>query len=779
MRVCGQEFTVTLLNKIQQGIDQSPAISRSEIARRVCTDLNWRTSKGELQQGSCRKALARLAREGHLQFPPLEKTYAFNNPCLHNVEFTLPEACCSLDELGRVTIEKVGNRKGQCAKIWNTLMERFHYLGSGPLCGARIRYLVNCERYGYIGALAFSSATFALDNRDRYIGWSEPARLANIKAVVLNSRFLIVPSVHVRNLASHVLSESAQRIKVDWYERYGVEPVLLETFVDPTRFDGTCYKAANWIAVGSSAGRRDGVKKNIYLYPLTTTWQERLCNEPAVVLGEHPGIESAPHWVQEEFGRSRLWDQRLKDRLYAIAQGFYNCPVGNIPEAFGGSYAAIKGAYRFFNNRKISMNVLLTPHVESTIERIKGHRVVLAPQDTTSLNYYAHPSTIGLGPINNVDNTQIIGMMLHDTVAFTPEGTPLGVLDAQCWVRDPEDKNKVARRHKVPIEEKESVKWLRSFHRVAQVQKQCPDTLLVSMGDREADIYDLFVEALKDPDNPKLLVRANKNRCRTVQSSDDENGGEKEPLWSYMGTQPIAGTLQIHIPKSEDARARDATVQVRFSPVVLLPPKTSAYTQSLSDVWGVYLFEEGNSDPATRIEWLLLTTVPVNSFEDAKERVEWYSGRWGIEVYHRTLKSGCRIEDRQLGSATSLQACLGVDMVVAWRIYHLTMLGREVPNHPCTVFFEDVEWKALCCYTNKTSQPPETPPSLVEALRMVGKIGGHIGRKSDGMPGTECIWRGIQKLDVAIDMFNIFTNTNPPQIRHSYTDAMLINRSGP
>jgi hypothetical protein len=162
----------------------------------------------------------------------------------------------------------------------------------------------------------------------------------------------------------------------------------------------------------------------------------------------------------------------------------------------------------------------------------------------------------------------------------------------------------------------------------------------------------------------------------------------------------------------------------------------------------------------------LLTTVAVESFADAQKRVEWYSGRWGIEVYHRTLKSGCRIKDRQLATADRLETCLGVDMVVAWRVYHLTMLGREVPDTACTVFFKDVEWKALCCYVNKSAAPPEKPPSLKKAIFMIGAMGGHLGRKSDGFPGTQTLWRGLQRLDTATEMYCIFThqqNPNPMQ----------------
>lgn len=159
------------------------------------------------------------------------------------------------------------------------------------------------------------------------------------------------------------------------------------------------------------------------------------------------------------------------------------------------------GAYRFFHNPKVTMDVVLNAHKEATIERIKQHRIVLASQDTTTLNYSTHPMTEGLGPIRNQDDT-FVGLMLHDTLAFTEEGTPLGILDAQCWARDPQERGKRYRRHDLPIEQKESMKWLRSFRKVAEVQKLCPNTVLVSIGDRESDLYELFAEAVKDPGSP-------------------------------------------------------------------------------------------------------------------------------------------------------------------------------------------------------------------------------------------------------------------------------------
>ncbi len=747
MEIYGQHFSKPLIDKIHATVRHEPSISRCELSRRVCDWLDWRSDDGRLQDMSCRKALAGLNRRGILALPSIKTTYSFQQKNGHAIVPDVVDVNCSLPELGEITIEPVSSRYAKQSKIWFALMDRFHYLGSGPLCGAQIRYLVKSSTFGFLGALAFSSASWALKARDRHIGWSEAARRKNLKRIVCNDRFLILPTVKVANLASHVLSLALRRLEQDWQQRYHVRPVMVETFVDPSRFNGTCYKAANWTYIGNTAGRRDGVAKKIFLYYLCCRWQQVLCEHPPIQLGDRPRVQLPAHWAEEEFGTVRLYDNRLKQRLYSIAQDFYNRPQANVAEACGGK-ARSMGAYRFFQNEKVTMDIVVTPHTEATIERIKEHRVILAPQDTTTLNYSTHPATGGLGPIRNA-NDQVIGLMLHDTLAFTEDGTPLGILDAQCWARDPQDRGKRYRRKELPIEQKESMKWLRSFSKVAQIQKLCPDTMLVSIGDRESDIYELFLEARKAADGPKLLVRLDKSRQRKV---------EQQLLWDLMAKADVCGSLKIHVPRSGSRKARDTVVDIRFAEVELMPPQRCSACPRVR-AWAVYVLEkEGPEEVKSPIEWMLLTTAAVTDFSDATKRVEWYSGRWGIEVYHRTLKSGCRIKDRQLSTADRIETCLGVDMVVAWRIYHLTMLGRKTPQVPCTVFFKDIEWKALCCYAMKTPVAPQEPPSLGEAMRMVGAIGGHLGRKSDGPPGTQVLWRGIQRLDTATEMYVIITN---------------------
>lgn len=167
---------------------------------------------------------------------------------------------------------------------------------------------------------------------------------------------MILPTVKVNNLASHILSVTLRRLPQDWHQRYHVCPVMVETFVNPDRFTGTCYNAANWIYVGDSAGRRDNIAKQIFLYPLVSNWRETLCEELRICLGQMPRPQAPEHWAEEEFATVRLYDNRLKQMLYTEAQDFYNSPQANIPEACGGQ-ARTKGAFRFFQNSKATMDV--------------------------------------------------------------------------------------------------------------------------------------------------------------------------------------------------------------------------------------------------------------------------------------------------------------------------------------------------------------------------------------------------------------------------------------
>jgi Druantia protein DruA/Transposase DNA-binding/Transposase Tn5 dimerisation domain len=766
MVICGREFSDELISRISATIESEPAISRRELSRRVCRWMDWTAPNGSLKDMTCRTVLLKLHRRELIRLPEPQDSGLF--VAREQTPLDIPDGIerisCGLEQLGDIVLVSIDSGQRRLSRIWNGLMGTFHYLGSGPLCGAQMRYLIKSSSYGWIGGLAFSAPAWRASARDRWIGWTDAARRQNLSMVICNSRFLLVPKVP--HLASHILAQAGRRVRDDWNARYGIEPVLLETYVDAEKFQGTCYRAANWLHIGSTQGRgrmdrqhaRRLSVKDIYVFPLTRYARDILCASPhdgppaeQIRLTPPADLQDEPKdWVEEELGRADFNDGRLTKRLVSIARDLYARPQANIPQACQ-TRSKTKAAYRFFANPETTMEQVLQPHYQSTLGRVAKEGVVLAVQDTTTLNYSAHPATADLGPIGKSKDGSI-GLILHDTMAFTPEGTPLGLLDVQCWARDPEQFGKKKLRHQLPIEQKESYKWLKSFQAVSDAQKRCPNTMLVSVGDREADIYELFELAHADPTGPKFLVRAMHNRTLAH---------EQGQLWETVSSQEVCARIGVRVPRRGSKPARDALLDIRFASLALKPPVRKSRSPELP-VWVVQALEADETAQGEPVEWMLVTTCEVADSAQAVERVGWYHGRWGIEVYHRTLKSGCKIEERQLGAADRIEACLAIDMVVAWRVYHLTKLGRETPDVPCTVFFEDHEWKALTTYWTKSPVLSGTPPTLREAVRLTAQLGGFLGRKCDGEPGTKSLWLGLQRLDDLAAMYLCFLSIVVP-----------------
>lgn len=757
MWVSGQWFNSEVIERIVAAVEAEPTISRRALSRQVGEWLDLRDARGKVRDMSVRKALMELERRGALRLPPARRVANFSRQGKvkggkkrQAVRLNVAKVECNLEELGTVEIVEVSGRNRKESQTWTQVMEKYHYLGACRLRGAQIRYLIRSPKHGLLGAVSFSAATRRLRCRDEWIGWSESACRGNLQQVASNSRFLILPSVKVANLASHVLSQLVRRVSGDWQERYGYELLLVETFVDAERYRGVSYRAANWVQIGETAGRQDGFangkistgKKDVYVYALGRNVRGRLCREPEDKLKRRGKPETNRDWVEQELATARILDGRLRKRMYQVVRRFAGQMQALVPQASNGSAAEAKGIYRFFKNRRVTMDAVLKGHVEASVERARQQRVVLAVQDTTFVNYTAH-SPEGAGPIGP---TRDVGVILHGTLAFSLGGTPLGMLDAQCWARDPEETGKREKSRQLPIEEKESIKWLRSYRAVAEAQRLCPDTMFVSVGDRESDLFDLFAEAARSQDGPKLLVRAERSRNR---KTEDEAGSEDHQyLWDRMKKEPVAGYREVHVPKKSSRPARIARIAVRFASVQLKPPVRSKLQPVR--VWAVYAME-ADYDPTVKepIEWMLLTTVEVSCFDDAAERLEWYTLRWGIELFHRILKSGCRIEDRLLDDVESLKKCLALDLIVAWRIHVLMKASRETPDVPCTGFLEEDEWQILHAVVHNAA-PPKTPPSLRTAVHMISKLGGFIASKRRTDPGMITLWRGMIRVNAMV-----------------------------
>jgi hypothetical protein len=446
------------------------------------------------------------------------------------------------------------------------------------------------------------------------------------------------------------------------------------------------------------------------------------------------------NWAEEEFGAAELGDVRRTARLVQLASALGAQPQASLPQATEDP-AMLKAAYRFFGSHYVGADAVLASHVASTQRRMQAVPLVLAVQDTSLLDYSHYPETEGLGPLASPKQQ---GLLVHTTLALTPEHVPLGLLQQQVWARDPTVRRE--QDHKTrPLEEKESQKWLRSLEAVIAARAACPETHFVSVGDREADVYDLFL--LQRPAGVDLLIRA---------AQDRKVEGPESYLWSAMASAPIAATLEVQLGERGKQPARMAELTVRWREVTLRPPKSRAKERLPSvRVWAVWTIERNPPPGATPVEWLLLTTMPITTTDEALERLAWYAARWGIEVWHKVLKSGCQIEQKQLGTAYRLKTCLTLYSVIAWRILYATMLARAVPEAPCTVLLDDDEWQGLYCRIHKVAIAPAKPPSLRQAVRWIGQLGGFQGRKSDGEPGIKAMWNGFQRLIDIAEMYRI------------------------
>jgi len=452
-------------------------------------------------------------------------------------------------------------------------------------------------------------------------------------------------------------------------------------------------------------------------------------------------------WAVSEFADAELGDLRRTQRLVELAHALAQRPGAALPEACGNG-AMLKAAYRFFTNDAIVPDDMLQSHIEATYSRLNAAPLVLAVQDTTEANWTNLRVTEGLGPLGN---SACHGLLVHTTFAITPERVPLGLLAQQVWARDPDDIGKRARRKQLPISQKESQKWLNSLDAVFTARDSCPITHIISVGDREADVYDVL--AAPRPVGVDLLIRASWNRCVNTP---------QRYVWDTVAVQPVAAQLVLHVPRRGVQPARQATLALRFCPLTLFPPKhRKAERLPGVDLWVVQVCEVDPPAEAEPIEWLLLTTVAVEGVDDAIERVQWYSCRWGIEVWHRILKSGCRLEARQFQKAERLHRALVLYSVLAWRIFYATMLARAVPDVPCSVLLDPDEWQALYCAIHRVPTPPEEPPTLGQAVNWIAQLGGFVGRRRRDRPGAEVMWRGFQHLGDLTMMYCIMRRDSP------------------
>ena len=458
-------------------------------------------------------------------------------------------------------------------------------------------------------------------------------------------------------------------------------------------------------------------------------------------------------WVEQEFKSIDIGDKRLNKRATKVLKSFIGNPEQSIPSTFQ-SWSETKAVYRFFDNPSVTPKKLLKPHQVATLERIKAHPTVLLIEDTSSLNYSGQLARKDIGPLQQ---NNVRGLFIHPMLAVTPDRVCLGILSYEQWSRDEltEDaKFRKEKRRAQPIYQKESYRWLKGYKKAEYLSKSFPDKNFVYIADREGDIYEIFQQSSKStaPNNAQWIIRSTYDR-----SVVDEDAKKKRNKLRAMvkASQPI-GQIKFTLPADKARKPREVTQTVYAKEVTLNAPYGKEQKGHAAVRVSVVIATEDNpplgEDP---IEWVLLTSMDVNTIESALTVIQYYLCRWQIELFFKILKSGCQIEKLQLNDEHRFNPCLTMYMVVAWRVLYLTMVGRTIPDGSCELVFEPNEWKTAYAVIHK-KPPPKKPPTINSALKMIAQLGGFLARKSDGEPGNKVIWKGLQALHHYIQAHEAF-----------------------
>lgn len=395
-------------------------------------------------------------------------------------------------------------------------------------------------------------------------------------------------------------------------------------------------------------------------------------------------------------------------------------PTVGVPQACRGWGETI-AAYRFFDNEEVQWATILEPHWQQTQQRMAAHPVVLCLQDTTELDFNGRQA-MGLGPLSFEAQR---GMYLHPTYAVTPDRVPLGVLDAWMWAREAKDKQ--GKRGGL----KESLRWIEGYERVAEAAPCLPQTRLVYVADREADMIALMVRA-QDLGTPADWL---------IRSTHDRALPEGAKLWSAASEGEPIGEIAFTMGSRHGVKARQVRQHVWLRRIELPAGKGQSVAATC------LVAREFDAPAGVKpIEWHLLTNREATTLAQAIELIDWYRARWEIEILFNVLKNGCRVEALQLGSIERLERALALFLVVAWRIAYLMRMGRTCPDLDAELFFDADEIRSAYLLT-EVQQPAR--PKLNAVLRLIAQLGGFLGRTGDGEPGAKAIWLGLRDVHVA------------------------------
>jgi Transposase DNA-binding/Transposase Tn5 dimerisation domain len=454
---------------------------------------------------------------------------------------------------------------------------------------------------------------------------------------------------------------------------------------------------------------------------------------------------SAQQWAEETFGEVNLGDPRREERAVTMAAAMAMAPAASLPQQMG-SEAATHAAYRFLQSPGISYEQVISPHVQQTRAAMGEQKRVLLIQDTTEVDYQQHPSTTGLGPIGNGTHH---GYLLQSVLAVVPESRQvLGLAQQEPFLRQPAPKGESKRQREQ--RERESQVWERSVQAIGAPPQ---GVQWIHVGDRYSDMFP-FLWACRQQ-QCDFVVRAAQDRCvdllveqadaAVTRRSHHKGHREREQhpapqhLFEVVRGWSAQGRQELELDATKTQPKRVAHVVISFGCLRLLPPDS----QPSNDlrplvVWVVRVWEPEPPESVEGLSWMLLTSVPTETVEQAWERVDWYRARWIVEDYHQGLKTGCRIEQRQLQSYEGLRRLLGLLAPTAVRLLQLRAASRLDPEQPAS----QVLPAEVVGVVAAKAGVPAAQLTAQQCWYSIARLGGYLARKGDGPPGWKTLWRG-------------------------------------
>ena len=455
----------------------------------------------------------------------------------------------------------------------------------------------------------------------------------------------------------------------------------------------------------------------------------------------------ADTWIDRELAECEFKDVRLFQRFRKL--------LGQVASAMGQTipfvcqdWANTKAAYRSFSNERVDEEAILSGHFQATRDRVaKIGGQVLVLHDTTEFTYKRDkPHLVGVtrrvptgkDRKKEVRNNlvTVCGILMHSSLVTTVEGLPLGLASIKFWTRKKFKGCDALKRKinptRVPIEKKESVRWLENVKQSTTLLGE-PEKC-VHICDREGDIYELFCTGQEI--GTHFLIRTCVDRLA---------GSGDHTIADEMGEARVRGLHRIEV-RDRKGDVSEATLEIKYRRIRVLPPigKQNRYPALTLTI--IHAEERGDPDDREKIDWKLITDLPVQSTQDVVEKLDWYAMRWKIETFHKILKSGCRAEESKLRTAERLVNLISVFCILSWRVFWLTMMNRVTPNGSPRLALTDLEMELLDHFVKDNHKTPPRAKTLSHYLTKIARLGGYLNRARDPAPGNVVMWRGLSRL---------------------------------